>query len=176
MRKYAITAVLSLMFLTGCGYFMPGTGNGNLSPVTAKCVNGFRNQTDIPTGEPSDPAVAPTTKDAATLWQLFNYGRLQLATEPIPLLDGTTKPPIPGCMAVEPDCMAVVSVPDVTSCASGPVNPNPPAFCFGFNAVQSVLVYGNEDYCAEGSCWRNWYEMQNDMLGQKVCGGSNADR
>jgi len=178
-----------LIFLTtfptiGCGYFHPGTGNGNLPPKHCTVINGFCNQTDIPTGEPSDPSVAPTTKDTATLYQLFNYGRLLLATEPIPFLDGTTKPPIPGCMNVQPDGMAVIAVPQTQlhDCLSEKdyekyTAPGAtPAFCYGYTVVQSVLVYGNEDYCAEGSCWRNFYEMQNYMLSQPECGGNNSDR
>ena len=110
MRKYAITAVLSLMFLTGCG----GTGNGagSLPKPTAACVNGFRNDAGIPTGE-SGPVVA-LSPTSSTLWNLWNAAQHDLSTEPIPYLDGHTEPPIVACATVQPDCQAVVAVPDLT--------------------------------------------------------------
>ena len=176
--KYAITAALSLMFLTGCG----GTGNGagSLPKPTAACVNGFRNDAGIPTGE-SGPVVA-LSPTSSTLWNLWNAAQHDLSTEPIPYLDGHTEPPIVACATVQPDCQAVVAVPDLTDQQLAQLTGDKKwlqhAEPTGVFMCDGVPVYGcyvgGVVYVGASIAWNSTYEIENAILPK--CGGSNAGR
>jgi hypothetical protein len=148
-----------------------------LPAASAPCVNGFSNNTPLPTGQtvpeisPSYPigALSPST---STLWKLWNISQLNLSTEPIPYLDGRTESPNPAAATMQPDCQAVVAVPDLTDQqlykATGDSKWLTHAEPTGAFICEGTTVYGcfvnNTVYCATSICWNSDYEMENGIL------------
>ena len=58
-------------------------------------MEGFVNNTILPTGHDADPIPVPLTAQNSSLWALWHISQHDLSTLPIPYLDGHTIPPHP---------------------------------------------------------------------------------
>ena len=177
MRRISLLACATyVLALCACG----GSPVHNPTPLpsaSAACVNGFSNNTPLPTGQnvpeiaASDPTVtlSPST---STLWKLWNGSQLNLSTEPIPYLDGSTQSPNPAAATMQPNCQAVVAVPDLTDQQLAKLTGNPKwlthptpsgAFICDGVAVNGCYLNGIV-YVSESLAWNSDYEMENGIL------------
>ena len=171
-----LCAVIYQLALCACGG-SPVHNPTPLPPASAACVNGFSNNTPLPTGinvpeiAASDPTVA-LSPSTSTLWKLWNVSQLNLSTEPIPYLDGSTKPPNTAAATMQPNCQAVVAVPDLTdqqlADATGNqkwlthAEPTGVFICDGepvYGCFQNGIVY-----VGSSIAWNSDYEMENALL------------
>jgi hypothetical protein len=148
-------ATAAMLFLSSCG---GGWKNPSpFPPASAPCVAGFSNNTTLPT---------------STLQALWSEAQVDLSTEPIPYLNGTTQPPNPAAATLQPDCQAVVAVPDLTDAQLEQITGN----AEWLNHAQPTGVFicagqtvngcyeNNTVYCAASLCAISLYEMENALL------------
>ena len=185
MRRIPLLAcAFYLLALCACGG-SPVQNPTPYPPATAPCVNGFSNNTPLPTGQlvpdiAAGSAMAPLTPPTSTLWKVWKTSQLNLSTEPIPYLDGSIEPPNPDAATVQPDCQAVVAVPDLTDQQLAQLtrnnawltHPSPSgAFICAGIAVNGCYMNGVV-YVAESLAWTSVYETENAILCRlDECGG-----
>ena len=146
----------------GAGYEFPP-----LPKVTAASVDGFRNQTTLPTGAPSDAL------GAETLWGQWRAAMQGLATQPICYLDGHCMAPIPEAAGYQPTGQAVVAVPDWTDQQLAELTGDPrwitlnpqPSHGFGCGGqAAEACVLDHVIYIVASEQTHPQYEMQNIYL------------
>lgn len=175
---FVLCAVIFQVVLCGCG--VSAIHNPVPYPAaSAACVKGFSNNTSLPTGLPSEPALTPNPS-TSTLWDLWRVAQTDLATQPIPYLNGSTTPPDPSAATVEPNCQAVVGVPDLTVQQLAQLtgdndwlsHPTPSgAFICDGQAVNGCYLNGIV-YVASSLDWNSEYEVANAILCHlNKCGG-----
>jgi hypothetical protein len=165
----------TLFLATGCtnlGNVGGGKDTVVASSSSVACVNGFRNATNLPTGNDADPIAEPLTPQNSSLWQLWHISQRDLSTKPIPYLDGSTSPPLLQAASEPPNCQTVVSVPDLSpqelaSATSDPkwlthTEPTGAFVCSGI--AVSGCYKDNTVYVVESVAYRHVWEMENAIL------------
>jgi hypothetical protein len=152
------STIVIVLVLAGCGL----VGAPYKPAAEAPCVEGFVNDTILPTGYDSDPVPNPLTADNSSLWALWHIAQQDLSTNPIPYLDGQTIPPIPQAATEQPNCQRVVSVPDTL--------PGGGFLCGGVAAAGCLV--DDTVYIANSVAFRSVWEMENAILARygKVVG------
>ena len=141
------------VLMTGCGNARdPYTP---LGPRSA-CVDGFVNETILPTGHPDDlPHVGEWLPNGGTtLWDLWHAAQRDLSTNPIAYLDRHTIPPLPQAATEQPNCQRVVSVPDTLPGGGFTCDGTPAAGCC---VNGTVFIANSKAFC---SVW----ETENAIL------------
>ena len=177
MRRIPLLACATyVLALCACG----GTQVQNPTPyppASAPCVNGFSNNTTLPTGQAApvntaSDSVAQLSPATSTLWDLWNISQLDLSTQPIPYLNGSTEPPNPAAATIQPECQAIVSVPDLSVSELAQLTGNQEwlshtspsgAFICDGQAVNGCYLNGNV-YVATSLTWTSQYEVENAIL------------
>jgi hypothetical protein len=149
---HKVSTIVIVLVLAGCGNktdpFKPA--------IKAECVEGFVNDTILPTGHDSDPFLTADqlTAENSSLWALWHIAQRDLSTEPIPYLDRHTIPPIPQAATEQPNCQRVVSVPDTLPRGGFTCDGTPAAGCFVNDTV----------FVANSVAFHSVWEMENAFL------------
>ena len=142
-----------LLILLGCGTV--SAPYHSQSETKAQCVDGFINETSLPTGHSTDPPHVgewlPNT--GITLWDLWHAAQRDLSQQPIYYLDGHSEPPIPQAANEQPNCQRVVEVPAEKGVG----------FKCGGQMVGGCLVNGDV-FVASYNAWYNEWEIENAIL------------